>query len=758
MKRFLTFGLVSLFLSTAAYSTSAQETARASYQIASYDISASVLQSERALAALTTVVVRNVGKAAGANFTLRLNSKAKIKSVTANSASVTFHVLPDANAGLQRVNITLPKALEAGGSISLVFDYRLQVDNNSGLETISQIGSQFRPESYWYPVLNTALTVRGVDTAPYKIRIEGGNALSSGTDKDGGTTYDQPLYGQPFFLQGSWERIEGSGDAKGITAFVTSGAPPDERKQAEAMLAVAAAARFFYASLLGAAPSAPVRVVAVRRGAGFGDTGTVLIERAAFRRSKLDSATAMTIAESLSRLWVGAQAPIRGEGSAVLREGLTRYLAALFLEKQFGRDASDAELLRERMSYAIVAKRDGPVSRTTQLDDTYFSSVPNKSAMVWRLVERRLGKDALMTTLRSLLQSNDQAGVTLTAVRAALSTQGGEPLKKLLDYELDQPTEMDLMVGVPQLRGADAVAALRNLGSLDAQVTVSAVTATGEQLKVEANVPAQNFGEAVFKTNAKIIRVEVDPDKLYPQVDYSNDMAPRVPETAAALADALRFFNAQDFSRAEATAREIIASAPKMQEARVMLARALLGQNKLDEAERTFKGLLEEPLPLSNTLAWANIGLAEIASKKGQGAEAARRYTEGIKAEGEYGAALAARAARIRIESSPTVDESIRNFLAQLDKDITNGTKVDVESKVVPGELNRFVNGIVGTKPEVWQTRVLRTEQWDTNFSAADVTINSKVLGKEASGTALLLLVRVGSSWKLAGIELFEVR
>ena len=76
----------------------------------------------------------------------------------------------------------------------------------------------------------------------------------------------------------------------------------------------------------------------------------------------------------------------------------------------------------------------------------------------------------------------------------------------------------------------------------------------------------------------------------------------------------------------------------------------------------------------------------------------------------------------------------------------------------MPGELLRFVNGIVGTKPETWQTRVLRTEQWDGNFAAADVAINSKVLGKESSGTAVLLLARVGSTWKLAGIDLFEVR
>ena len=77
---------------------------------------------------------------------------------------------------------------------------------------------------------------------------------------------------------------------------------------------------------------------------------------------------------------------------------------------------------------------------------------------------------------------------------------------------------------------------------------------------------------------------------------------------------------------------------------------------------------------------------------------------------------------------------------------------------MISGELNRFVNGIVGTQPEIWQTRVLRTEQLDANLVAVDVSLNSKTLGREESGTALLILTRAGTGWKLAAIELFEVR
>src|SRR6185437_5499736 len=104
--------------------------------------------------------------------------------------------------------------------------------------------------------------------------------------------------GQPFFLHCDWEKVEGSGDNKSISAFVTRGSPVDDRKNAEALIALAGSARAFYSGLLGAAPETPVRLVSVRRGAGFDDSGTVLLEPGAFRRSQVDSTTAQLISEA----------------------------------------------------------------------------------------------------------------------------------------------------------------------------------------------------------------------------------------------------------------------------------------------------------------------------------------------------------------------------------------------------------------------------------------------------------------------------
>jgi tetratricopeptide (TPR) repeat protein len=276
-------------------------------------------------------------------------------------------------------------------------------------------------------------------------------------------------------------------------------------------------------------------------------------------------------------------------------------------------------------------------------------------------------------------------------------------------------------------------------------------------------LPAQNFGEAVFKPTARVARVEIDPDKLYPQLDYNDDVIPRRRDTGEAMTEARGLLRAQDFAGTERVAREILLATPRLPDARILLARALLGQNRVDEAEKLFHAALDEGLPTAATLAWANIGLGEIALKKGQTADAAKYFGYAVRADAEYGASLAARAERIKAESAvansaPPVDESARAFVGQLDHTITNGTKAELDTRIVAGELTRFVGGIVGTKPEVWQTRVLRTEQLEDNLLAADVSINSKVLGKEQSGTAVFLLARIGGAWKLVGIELFEVR
>lgn len=762
MKRFSVLVLVLFAFLSFSSPANAQEAARAVWQVTKFDLTVSVRQVERELSTVAVLKVRNVGNAPGSTFTFRLNPKATVRSVEVGGASVNFRPIAETRGNLLRVETRLAGPGAPGSTISVSITYSIPVETNTGLAAISPIATQFLPGSFWYPSPNTPFTVRGADTAPFRLVVNLPNVVSSGVERESAASrvYEQELNGQPFFVQGDWDRVEGTGENKSITALTPKGSGQDERKQAEQLIGLTGQARSYFSGLFGPAPAIPIRLVAVRRGAGFSDGGTVLLEAAAFRRSKIDSNTARQIAEAIARVWIGGQTAVRGEGSGVVREGLVRFLATLFIEKQFGREAAAGEVLRTRLAYAPIAKRDGPLALTTPLDDTYYNSVPNKGAMIWRLVDRRLGRDVFINSIRSVLQAGKENGVLLTALRAELAEKGGEGIKALLDHHLDSVTDLDLMIGFPQQRGGEWVSALRNDGSADVSVTASATTDRGEQLSVEVNVPAKGFSEAVFRTAAKLVSAEVDPEKFYPQTDYTNDAVPRTRAVAESLAEASRFFGAQDYVKAESVARELLRIAPNLQEARIILARSLLAQNKIDEAEKLFRAALDEALPTPSTLAWGAIGLGEIYLKRGQGAEAAKRFTEAVRAEAEYSSSLAARASRISSESAaaPAADDSARAFIKQLDQAITSGKKVELEAKIVSGELVRFIGGIIGSQPEIWQTRVLRAEPLDANLLAVDVSINAKELGQERSGTAVLILARTSDGWKLAGIELFEVR
>lgn len=741
--------------------TRAQDEPRAAWFITSYDITVPGVGSERALNARATISVRNIGRGAGSTLTVRINSKAEIKSVTIGSATATYQARAESRGNSQRVTISLPTPVDPNQTLTAAIEYRLPVAENTGVAAVSPAGSQFLPQSSWFPQVNNEFSVRGADYAPFRLTINGATALSSGVDKSAGgnSEFEQSLNGQPFFVIGSWDRIDGGANAKNISAYLAKGAGADERKQAESLIALASDARAFYAAMLGPAPETPIRLIAVTRGAGFEEAGAILLGNGSFQRKGIDSATAMSIGEAIARLWIGADTPVRGEGYGVLREGLTRFLATLFIEKQFGPEAADAERGRERVAYAGIAKRDGPLSRTTAVDPTFLNSVANKGAMVWRLLDNLVGRETFGATIKDLLAKgkSNTDGFSLAAARAAFAARGNS-IKTVLDQELDQTTDLDLMAGLPVQQGGQWTAALRNLGSMEVTVNVLGITSAGQRVATQATVPPHDFAQANFKNAANIVSVEIDPEKFYPQLEYANDVAPKVPEVAESLAEANRLFGTQEYAKAEALARQMLAASPRSQEARIVLGRTLLAATKNDEAEREFKQLLADKLPLPTSLAWANYGLGEIALRRGQGAEASRLFTDAIRADAEYASTLAARAERIRAESTPTVDPAVVAFVNQLDGAIRTGRQSEIGPMILPGELGRFVQGVVGTQPDAWQTRVLRTEQLSADRIAADVMLNSKQLGVEHSGTAVFILVRVGGNWKLGGIELFEVR
>ncbi|HEX2639267.1 MAG TPA: hypothetical protein VHL50_01790 [Pyrinomonadaceae bacterium] len=714
-----------------------------------YDISATLPTSpaDRNLTAKAKVDVTNVSGRPASTLTLRISQNAEVSAVAINGATADFTKGEEkiANGSLQRIVVRIP-TVQPGGTVSATVDYKLNVKDNSGLSAISPVGAQFLPLSFWYPTPNSWYFARGADYAPFRIQVNapGQTIVSAGGETSG--VFEQKFGGQPFFAAGNWDAV----NSGGVSVYLQKGSGAEEQKRAAELAAIAADAKTFAAGLLGTAPDSSIRLVAVKRGGGFTSGGTVFIDDSVFRRSKIDSLTAVTVADAVAKIWLGNAASISGDGSGVVREGLTKFIATEFLENKFGKDIADVERLRQRVAYAAVSKRDSPLNTVTSLDDYYYPEVANKGAMVWRLLAKRVGRDQFFAGVRAAMQDGQ---ISLGELRDAFSTE-----KELLDKMFDQVTDTNLLAGLPQPAGGETRVALRNTGSLDATVDVEALMANGERVSAPTTIRAKSFGEVAFRTPNKITRVEVDAEKMYPQTDYSDDVAPREFSDSDLLLAVKRSFDKQEFAPAEQSARTILKELPRFDDVRVLLARSLLAQNKNAEAEKEFRAVLDEKLPTARSLAWANVGLADISSKNGQAAQAAKYAEEAIRADAEYGASLAARTIRNRANASTPVDDTVKNFFANFDKAAVSNRKADLEAMVVPGEVSRFASGISGQTVE-WKTQVVHTDQVDANTVLAETALNIKLLNRDPeSGTAVFRLVKSGGGWKLANVDIFEVR
>jgi hypothetical protein len=67
----------------------AQAPATVIWQVNSFDVNANVQQTERVLNGVATINATNVGSGPGRTLTLRLNSKASVKSVTIAGAAAS---------------------------------------------------------------------------------------------------------------------------------------------------------------------------------------------------------------------------------------------------------------------------------------------------------------------------------------------------------------------------------------------------------------------------------------------------------------------------------------------------------------------------------------------------------------------------------------------------------------------------------------------------------------------------------------------
>jgi tetratricopeptide (TPR) repeat protein len=434
----------------------------------------------------------------------------------------------------------------------------------------------------------------------------------------------------------------------------------------------------------------------------------------------------------------------------VIREGLPHFLATQFIESKYGKGVADVERTRQRIGYSLISQRDAPLMQAAPLDDFYYSAVANKGAMIWRLLLRRVGGDEFYKRIKDGLQDG---AVSIAELRSLFPEH-----KDFLDAMFDRVTDTNLLVGLPQPGAGETKAALRNTGSTDATVTVTATMANGEKMAAPTTIRATSFGEIAFKTPNKVVRLEVDSEKLYPQTDYSDDIAPQETTESDPQLAVKRAFDKQDFAKAESTARNVLREYPNFDDVRILLARSLLALNRNAEAEREFRAALDEKLPTPRTLAWANLGLAETSFRGNQTAQAVKFAEEAIRADSDYGASLAARLLRNKVNASSSVPEDVKTYFTSFDRAAISGRKSELDALVVPGEAARFANGISG-QATTWKTTPTYVDRLDANTLLVETQTSVQLLTRQPeSGMAVYRMARTPSGWKISNVEIFEVR
>ncbi|MGI8543770.1 MAG: hypothetical protein ACR2MD_09880 [Aridibacter sp.] len=721
------------------------------WEVQKYDITATLPQNfaDRDLDVKANLNLKNVSGQAFSRLTLRISDQAAVSSVRVNNAAADFKNEKESiggKGGLQKILINIP-TVQPKAAFSVAVNYKLKVKENSGLNALSPIGSQFLPMSFWYPTPNSWYFAGGADFAPINLQINSSNnqqIISAGMQNGNG--FDSKLNGQPFFAAGQWQKI----NSNGVEVFAPIGTDLLINKRAEELASLASEAKTFVSGLLGNSANFPIKIVSVTRGAGFSDSGTIFVDDSVFSRKKIDAQTALNISEGIAKTWLGNIVKVNGNGYGVIREGLARYIATEFIEKKYGKQVAEIERLRQRANYSSVVNRDSPLNISSPVDGYYFTLNANKGAIIWKYLAKRYGKEDLF----KIIQEQTKSGkLDLNELRSGFSTE-----KEYLDYTLDKITEMNILVGLPQKSGVGTKVALRNLGEIPVNVEVVATLENGQNLLNQTTIPAKSFGEVTFNTQTKIVRVEVDPDKIYPQINYADDTAPKEIDDDDAIVYIKRDFDRQKYAEAEIKAKTVLNIYQNFDDAKILLARSLLAQNKNAEAQKVFQSIFDEKLPTARSLAWASVGLGEIAQKAGQNAQAVEHFEQAIKSAAEYGATLAAINGRNKINPTSSINADVAAFFEKFDKIVTLNDKAQVEALIVNGEIARFASSVAGNAQQ-WNTKILHTDKVNENTFLVETNLNIKLLNRNnESGLAVFRLTKVGNDWKLSGVDIFEVR
>ncbi|HEU0176157.1 MAG TPA: hypothetical protein VFV58_17980 [Blastocatellia bacterium] len=827
MKKLFFCSIFILQLSSIAY---AQE-----FEIKKYEINARVVPEEQKVDLQTKLSLVNLSDPdLGERMLLSpdnkprlsffLAPKAKVESMKINGAAAQPKTAEDTRNNLMRVYIEMTSAIVRLPELEVEFTYSIPSADRGAAMHVSSGETFLLPSSFWVPVTHTPYADHGADTAPFSLTVTaparapgsaGLKVISSGVRKSE-NSFEQSLAAQPFFIIGDYDVISRNGSGTQVEVYYPRGSGEIGKQQAERVAVEAERAVAFYSKYFNVGAVEPFRVISTQalntetsdsfsasRETSASMVGAVTIDENVFRRDAVDLGTIELLSVAAARAWIDGQVLLRGRGAGILRDALPIYLVAQYMGGRFDPAQRDAAFERFRRAYATIARNDLPLLTQSQLDRNYATSVYNKGALIWRMIEKTFGEKTLETALRSSLSRGRVDSLSLAGWFAPQQNQqtSGAPrphplcqlsrcsnfrenlisagadrkrVNELFNNWIDTVTLPDFAIGKPQNTANGVESTIANFGSFDDTnkvvttnssgdftVEIVATTDKGEKIPKTVTVKTGEYGSVNFPAGAEIKTIEVDPDKIYLQSNYSNDAFPPRPSQSEAFGQANLAFSKNDFAKAEAEARKGLAATANAPTLQALLGRALLAQNKTDEAEKIFNEALKaEPLPIQG-YGLAHLGLAELALRQNKFDVAAKHFRFAAAADLDAATTLAARDGALKAErgsNSVKIPDDIRAFLQKFDAAVLQGGSAAVNQFVDLGNLRKFAQNLVVRKPSSWVTEALRAEEWDANRVAVDVTLKIRIEGKDYSGRAVYVISRADGKLLLSAAPTFDVR
>ncbi|HWP45195.1 MAG TPA: hypothetical protein VNO14_18275, partial [Blastocatellia bacterium] len=418
-----------------------------------FTVSASIDPAQSALDARASIAITNLGQSPKSRIYLRLTRLAKISSITVGGAPARFDLSDDHRVTtLSQVVVSPQTPVAAGGKAVIDVSYRIEAPESTPLIAIYPGEVLMLPDSVWVPAPSTAFTMYGAPTAPFTLSVKvpaGYSAASSGALKSDaaaqGFTFEQPLNSLPFIVSGRMEHIPDPKATAGVKIefHLQSGLIESQSEQAangrlRSIYDEVGRMVDFYSRMFGPLPAGTTfRIISSARTGHVAVPGAVVLEEQTFRQESLDAITVERLADAVARMWTDCRVRLRGRearsaqgdrpavearSAAFLRDSLPRFLAVLYIEDRFGKDAAEDAFTRQRWSYTPVAKsaRDAELGIQTPLIATYSAAVYGKGPLVFRLMAETAGREKFIAALRELFSGAQTSIVTTDDLRQSL--------------------------------------------------------------------------------------------------------------------------------------------------------------------------------------------------------------------------------------------------------------------------------------------------------------------------------------------------